>query len=176
ELLHPEWRGLPLLVGGRPEERGVVASCNYAARKFGIHSAMPMSRALQLCPRATVAPPHFDLYREHSRRVMAIIHDYGNPVEQVSVDEVFIDATDGLGAWVSASGLAIDLKRRILNEVGLRCTVGIASNKLVAKIASNQGKPDGMLEVAAGGEAAFLAPLPIGKLWGIGPKGSAHLE
>src|SRR5689334_10223788 len=89
ELLHPEWRGLPLLVGGRPEERGVVASCNYAARTFGIHSAMPMSRALQLCPRATVAPPHFDLYREHSRHVMAVIQDYGNPVEQVSVDEVF---------------------------------------------------------------------------------------
>src|SRR2546421_12503234 len=85
ELTHPEWRGLPLLVGGRPEERGVVASCTYAARKLGIHSAMPMSRALQLCPRAIITPARFAVYHEHSQRVMTIIGDYGCPVEQVSV-------------------------------------------------------------------------------------------
>jgi nucleotidyltransferase/DNA polymerase involved in DNA repair len=176
ELLHPEWRGKAIVVGGKPEERGVVASCSYAARQFGVHSAMPMGQALKLCPHAIRTPPRFEVYREHSRRVMQIIHEYGCPVEQVSVDEVFLDATDGAVAWGEARTLAADLKRRIRAEVGLACTLGIASNKLVAKIASNQGKPDGLLEVSVGEEAQFLAPLPIGKLWGVGPKTAARLE
>ena len=175
ELLHPEWRGLPLLVGGRPDERGVVASCSYAARKFGIRSAMPMGRALKLCPHAIVTPGRHAVYREHSRRVMAILHDYGCVVEQVSVDEVFIEATDSAPSWGGAPLLAADMKQRIRAEVGLTSTIGIASNKLVAKIASNQGKPDGLLAVPPGKEAAFLAPLPIDKLWGVGPKGAAQL-
>lgn len=175
-LLHPEWRGQPILVGGRPEQRGVVSSCSYAARAFGIHSAMPMSRALQLCPHAIVTPARFGVYHDHSRRVMKIIRDYGCPVEQVSVDEVFLDASECVGAWGDAATFASDIKRRIQSEVGLPSTIGIASNKLVAKIASNQGKPNGLLEVRAGDEAQFLAPLPIGKLWGVGPKTAAQLE
>ncbi len=176
ELLHPEWRGLPLVVGGKPEERGVVASCSYAARAFGVRSAMPMGRALKLCPQAIRVPPHFHAYGDYSRRVMAIIHSYGLPVEQVSVDEVFLDATDGVRGWGGALAFATDLKQRIRADTGLACTVGIAANKLVAKIASNQGKPDGLLQVPAGTEAQFLAPLPIGKLWGVGPKSQARLE
>ena len=176
ELLHPEWRGLPLLVGGRPNERGVVASCSYAARAFGVRSAMPMGRALQLCPKAIVTPGRHALYREHSQRVMAILHEYGCPVEQVSVDEVFIEASESAASWRGAHALAVDMKQRIRTEVGLPSTIGIASNKLVAKIASNQGKPNGLLEVHAGNESSFLAPLAIDKLWGVGPKGAAHLE
>src|SRR5437588_4323826 len=127
ELLHPQWRGLPLLVGGRPDERGVVASCSYAARQFGVRSAMPMGRALKLCPHAIVTPWRHDLYRAHSRRVMAILGEYGCTVEQVSVDEVFIDAADGAAAWGGAKLLAADMKRRVRAEVGLPSTIGIAS-------------------------------------------------
>jgi len=176
ELLHPEWRGLPLLVGGRPEERGVVSSCSYPARKFGIHSAMPMAQAIRLCPNAIVAPPNFQVYSDYSNRVMAAIREYGCVMEQVSVDEVFLDATDCVAAWGGAAALAGDLKRRLREETGLPCTIGIAANKLVAKIASTVGKPDGLLEVQAGGEAKFLAPLPVGQLWGVGKKGAAKLQ
>jgi DNA polymerase-4 len=176
ELLHPEWRGLPLLVGGRPEERGVVSSCSYAARKFGVHSAMPMAQALRLCPQAILAPPHFDTYSDTSHRVMAIIREYGCTMEQVSVDEVFLDATECAPTWGGAVGLASEIKRRIQQESGLSCTIGIASNKLVAKIASTVGKPDGLIQVSAGDEAKFLAPLPIGQLWGVGKKGTAKLQ
>ena len=176
ELLHPEWRGQPVLVGARPEERGVVASCSYAARAFGVHSAMPMAQALKLCPHAVVAPPRFSVYSDYSHRVMAIIGEYGCAVEQVSVDEVFMDATDCAAAWDGALSLAADVKQRIRREVGLACTVGIASNKLVSKIACVHGKPDGLIQVPAGEEARFLAPLPVSRLWGIGPKSSARLQ
>ncbi|MBI5878190.1 MAG: DNA polymerase IV [Chloroflexi bacterium] len=176
EQLHPEWRGLPLVVGGKPEERGVVASCSYAARAFGVRSAMPMGQALKLCPQALRVPASFRAYGDYSHRVMAIIRSYGLPVEQVSVDEVFIDASDGARGWGGVLELSADLKRRIRAETGLPCTIGVAANKLVAKIASNQGKPDGLLQVPSGGEAQFLAPLPIGKLWGVGPKTAARLE
>ena len=176
ELLHPEWRGRPLLVGGRPKERGVVSSCSYAARKFGVHSAMPMAQALRLCPQAILAPPHFDVYSEYSHRVMAVLREYGCVMEQISVDEVFLDATDCAPTWGGAAGLASEIKRRIRQEIGLSCTIGIASNKLVAKIASTVGKPDGLLHVPAGDEARFLAPLPIRELWGVGRKGAAKLQ
>lgn len=176
ELLHPEWKGLPLLVGGRPEERGVVSSCSYAARKFGVHSAMPMAQALRLCSQAILASPHFDVYSDYSRRVMAAIREYGCVMEQVSVDEVFLDATDCAPTWGGAAGLAGEIKRRLKDEIGLPSTIGIASNKLVAKIASTIGKPDGLLHVPAGDEAKFLAPLPIGQLWGVGKKSAARLH
>ena len=124
---------------------------------------MPMGRAIQLCPHAVVTPPRMDLYSDYSHRVMAIMRDYGCPTEQVSVDEVFLDATDCAASWGSARTLAGEIKRRIYDETGLRCTVGIAANKLVAKIACVHGKPDGLIEVPAGSEAEFLAPLPISR-------------
>src|SRR5947209_18865320 len=129
ELLHPEWRGQPIVVGGRPDERGVVSSCTYAARKFGVRSAMPMSRALQLCPQAIRATAHFELYREYSQRVMRIVDEYGCPVEQVSVDAVLVEATECVLAWGSARALAAAVKRRIHDEVGLSCTIDIATSK-----------------------------------------------
>ncbi len=176
ELLHPEWRGQPIVVGGKPDERGVVSSCSYAARKFGVRSAMPMSRALQLCPHAIRTPPRFGVYRDYSQRVMHVVHEYGCPVEQVSVDEVFLDASEGVHAWSDARSLAADIQRRIRDEVGLSCTLGVASSKLVAKIASNQGKPNGLLDVRVGDEAKFLAPLAVKELWGVGPKNTAALQ
>jgi DNA polymerase-4 len=176
ELLHPEWRGQPILVGGRPEERGVVSSCSYAARAFGVHSAMPMGQALQLCPHAIVTSSRHELYSDYSHRVMAAIREYGCPMEQVSVDEVFLEATDCAAAWNGALALAADIQRRISEEIGLPCTIGIASNKLVAKIACIQGKSNGLIQVPPGDEANFLAPLSISKLWGVGPKGTARLE
>jgi len=153
-----------------------VASCSYAARAFGVHSAMPMGPALRLCPRAIRTPPNFPLYSEYSARVMGIIESYGCPMEQVSVDEVFLDVTHTRLKWEDAHSLARDLKRRLREEVGLPCTIGIASNKLVAKIASNQGKPDGLICVPPGEEAGFLAPLSVEELWGVGPKGAARLK
>ncbi len=176
ELLHPEWRGQPILVGARPEERGVVSSCSYAARAFGVHSAMPMAQALRLCPNSIVTPARFDIYSDYSHRVMAIMREYGCSMEQVSVDEVFLDATDCAASWGGALALATDIRQRVHKEVGLACTIGVASNKLVAKVASVQGKPNGLVHVPAGGEAGFLAPLPISRLWGVGPKGTARLE
>jgi len=176
ELLHPEWCGKPILVGGRPEERGVVASCSYAARKFGVHSAMPMAQALRLCPQAIVTSSRHGLYSDYSRRVMDAVREYGCPMEQLSVDEVFLDASECVATWGGALALGADIKQRVHQVTGLRCTIGIASNKLVAKIASNQAKPDGLLQVPAGEEAYFLASLPISKLWGVGPKNAARLE
>ena len=176
ELLHPQWRGRPILVGARPEERGVVASCSYAARAFGVHSAMPMAQALRLCPQAIVAPPHFAVYSEHSTRVMDVLRSSGCPMEQVSVDEVFLDATHCSLLWGDPLSLAASLKSQIREEVGLPCTVGVAANKLVAKIASNHGKPDGLVHVPAGEESQFLAPIPVSKLWGVGPKSVERLQ
>lgn len=176
ELHHPEWRGQPILVGGRPEERGVVSSCSYVARQFGIHSAMPTAQALRLCPRAIVTPARHKLYSDYSRRVMALVREYGCPMEQMSVDEVFLDATNCVAAWGGAAAFAGQIKQHVLQETGLRCTIGVASNKLIAKIASTQAKPDGLLQVPAGSEAGFLAPLPISKLWGVGSKGATRLQ
>ncbi|MDH7501050.1 MAG: DNA polymerase IV, partial [candidate division NC10 bacterium] len=141
-----------------------------------VHSAMPMGQALRLCPHALRTPPNFSLYSEYAGRVMEIIRSYGCPMEQVSVDEVFLDLTGARRLWKDPLSLASDLKRRIQEEVGLPCTIGIAANKLVAKVASNQGKPNGLLQVPPGEEAGFLAPLSVERLWGVGPKCAARLK
>jgi DNA polymerase IV len=162
-------RGLPpdrpIVVGGDSERRGVVSTCNYAARAFGVRSAMPAAQARRLCPDATFLSPRHSLYSQYSRRVMAVLGRYG-PLEQVSIDEAFVEiGRDDLDA-----GLGQAVKAAVLAETGLVCSVGLATNKLVAKIASSHGKPDGLVVVSAGDEATFLAPLAVGKLWGVGPK------
>ena len=178
----PSLRGKAFAVGGRPEERGVVASCSYAARKSGVRSAMPMGRALKLCPHLLIIPGHHRLYREASRQVMNIIHDVTPLVEQISIDEAFLDVTD-----LSDSGkeIARRLQTKILQEFNLPCSFGIASNKLVAKIATDVGKsnarekgkpPNAIQVVPPGEESTFLAPLPIESLWGVGPKTAAALS
>jgi DNA polymerase-4 len=168
-LERPELVGKALLIGGSPEERGVVSTASYAARAFGVHSAMPTYRALQLCPQAIVLPPRHRLYRDYSRRVMAILRQAAALLEQVSIDEAYLDLTDQVKVWDEVIPLARQLQRDVRRETGLSASLGVATNKLVAKVASDQNKPGGLTVVPPGEEAAFLAPLPVRVLWGIGP-------
>ena len=168
-LERPELAGKPVVVGGRPGERGVVAAASYPARAFGVHSAMPMARALALCPQAVVLPPRHHLYHEYSRRVMEMLHQASPVVEQFSIDEAYLDLTEQATPWEAAIEVARQLQGRVRNEVGLSASLGVAANKLVAKVASARDKPGGLTVVRPGEEAAFLAPLPVHVLWGVGP-------
>jgi DNA polymerase-4 len=170
QLDDPRLRGTPVVVGGPPEARGVVAAASYEARRFGVHSAMPMSRALRLCPQATRVSPRFDRYAEVSRQVMAIFRDVTPLVEPLSLDEAFLDASDQAGCHGGPYGLARRLKQRVKEETGLTVSIGAATNKTIAKIASDREKPDGLVVVSPGEEASFLAPMPVRSLWGVGPK------
>ena len=181
ELLKPELRGKPFAVGGRPDQRGVVASCSYAARQFGVRSAMPMVRALQLCPQMLIVSSNFSAYSDYSKKVMAILHQYTDLIEQLSIDEAFLDVTD---SDRDIADIALEMQTRIMTETGLPCSLGTASNKLVAKIATDAGKerhkkptpPRSILHVPPGMERAFLAPLPVRALWGVGPKTAERLQ
>ena len=168
-LEDPELAGKPVIVGARPEHRGVVASASYEARALGVHSAMPSSRALALCPDAIVVPPRHNLYRDYSRKVMAILREASPLVEQMSIDEAFLDVTRQVAAWEEAVEVARGLQRRVREEVGLSASLGVATNKLLAKVASDQDKPGGLTVVRPGEEEAFLAPLSVRVLWGVGP-------
>jgi DNA polymerase-4 len=168
-LEEPGLAGKPVLVGGRSHQRGVVLTASYSARAFGARSGMPMSRALSLCPNAVVVPPRHRLYREYSRQVMAIVRQTAPLIEQMSVDEAFLDLSDQVSVWEDAIEIVGRLKSRVREQVGLTASLGLAKNKLVAKVASDQDKPDGLTVVRPGEEAAFLAPLPVRALWGIGP-------
>jgi DNA polymerase-4 len=168
-LENPDLAGKPVLVGGRPEERGVVAAASYPARKFGIRSAMPMYRALRLCPEAIVLPLRHSLYRDYSRRVMEILRQASPLVEQISIDEAYLDVTRQAARWEASVELARRLRARIGEEVRLSASLGVATNKLVAKVASDHDKPGGLTVVRPGEEAAFLSPLPVRVLWGVGP-------
>ena len=170
QLDNPELRGKPVVVGGPPESRGVVAAASYEARKFGVRSAMPMSRALRLCPDAVRLSPRFDRYGEISRAVMNIFRSYTPLVEPMSMDEAFLDVTGRHDEYGGAKGLAQQLKRDVKTETGLTLSIGLGTNKTVAKIASDMDKPDGLVVVPPGTETRFLATLPVRKLWGVGPK------
>lgn len=175
QLDNPELRGKPVVVGGSPEGRGVVAAASYEARAFGVRSAMPMSRALRLCPDAIRVSPRFDRYHEMSRVVMGIFRSVTPLIEPLSLDEAFLDVTGRHDEYGGAKGLAEYLKREVKQETGLTLSIGLGTNKTVAKIASDMKKPDGLVIVAPGREAAFLAPLPVRALWGIGPKSEQAL-
>ena len=176
----PSLRRKPFAVGGRPQARGVVSSCSYAARQFGVRSAMPMAKAFRLCPQLIIVPPRHDVYYQVSRQVMEILHNWTPLVEQVSVDEAFLDLSD---LPDSPEALARRLQGNINKQLGLPCSIGAATNKLVAKIATEVGKgavhtgdyPNAIQVVPPGEEAAFLAPLPTEMLWGVGPKTAARL-
>ncbi len=182
ETRNPDLRGQPFAVGGQPDERGVVASCSYAARQFGVHSAMPMSRAVRLVPNLIIVSGRHRLYSEVSKQVMDKLHNLTPLVEQISIDEAFLDISNLRDE--NPERLARRLQADIKNELDLPCSIGIASNKLVAKIATEVGKksakkgspPFGLTIVPAGEEAAFLAPLPANMLWGVGPKTEAKLS
>src|SRR5690606_6228694 len=181
EQRNPALRGKPFAVGGRPDSRGVVSSCSYPARRFGIHSAMPMARAIRLCPDLIIIEPHFGEYRRASREVMARLGALTPLVEQISIDDAFLAVT---GLPGTPPAIAQGLQATIRDELGLPCSFGVATNKLVAKIANNVGKasakgdgpPNAIHVVPPGEEAAFLAPLPIEELWGVGPKTAARLR
>ena len=176
QLDDPELRGKPVLVGGRPENRGVVATASYEARVFGVHSAMPMRSAVRRCPQGIIVRPRFDRYREMSENVMQILQDLTELIEPLSMDEAYLDVTGTVEAGKPPLAVALDLKQRVHQETGLVLSVGVATNKSVAKIASDLNKPDGLVVVPPGEEAEFLAPLRVGKLYGIGPKTVERLE
>jgi DNA polymerase IV len=175
QLDNPELRGKPVVVGGSPEGRGVVAAASYEVRKFGVHSAMPMSRALRLCPTAIRVSPRFDRYGEVSRQIMAVFRSVTPLVEPLSMDEAFLDVTGRHAEYGGARGLAEWLKREVKAQVGLTASIGVGTNKTVAKIASDKEKPDGLCVVPPGTEVAFLAPLKVRALWGVGPKSEQAL-
>nr|BFF17694.1 hypothetical protein GCM10025730_12150 [Promicromonospora thailandica] len=160
----PELRGLPVIVGG--QERGVVLAATYEARAFGVRSAMPMTRARLLCPQATVVRPDHTLYRDVSRSVMELLHEVTPLVEQISVDEAFLDVSGARRRLGPPTAIGAELRRRIEAEHGVTASVGIARNKFVAKLASTHAKPDGMMLVPAAATVDFLHTLPVGALWG----------
>ena len=182
EALHdPTLEGKAFAVGGLPEHRGVIASCSYAARQFGVRSAMPTARAMLLCPDLIVLSGHRADYSRYSRRVVAQLHNFSKSIEQISIDEAFIDVSD---LRAPAREIAVELQQTIRREVTLPSSLGVATNKLVAKIANNVGKrsarsghsPMAITVVPPGDEATFLAPLPVDELWGVGPKTAAELQ
>lgn len=175
ELLDPSLIGKAFAVGGKPGQRGVVSSCSYAARQFGVRSAMPTGNALHLCPELILVGGSHSRYSEYSRRVMVILERYSGLIEQVSIDEAFLDVSD---MQLPGVEIAKQIQGDVRTEVGLPCSLGIATSKLVAKIATDHGKsqhrgttpPSAITEVPPGREAEFLAPLPVDALWGVGPK------
>ncbi len=175
-LQQPELRGKPVAVGGQPDQRGVIASASYEARKFGVRSAMPTKTALQLCPQLIVLPGRHSLYSKHSRQVMKVLYEITPFVEQISIDEAFLDITGTELKYGSPEKLAHTLHDRVRDEFGLPCSIGVASNKLVSKIATENAKPNKILVVPFGSEEKFLAPQPVRMLWGVGPKTAETLK
>ena len=168
ELLdRPDLAHLPVVVAGR-SARSVVTAANYPARKFGVRSAIPLSQALRLCPKAIVLEPHFEKYRYYSNKVMEIFDDVTPLVERLGIDEAFLDVSGARGVIGSPAEVGALVRRRVQEETRLTCSVGAASTKFVAKLASGRAKPDGMLVVPAGETLAFLHPLPVSALWGVG--------
>ena len=176
QLDNPELMGKPVLVGGSPQSRGVVATASYEARVFGVHSAMPMATAVRQCPQGIVVRPRFDRYREMSRKVMDVFQQWTDLVEPLSLDEAYLDVTARVEEGRLPLGVALELKRQVKAATGLNVSIGVGTCKSVAKIASDLEKPDGLVVVAPGEERRFLAPLAVGKLWGIGPKTAERLH
>ena len=166
----PELRGRPVIVGGDPRGRGVVSAASYEARRFGVHSAMSLREAVRRCPDGVFLPVDGRRYQQASRDVMTVLRRFTPQVEPISIDEAFLDVTGSIPLFGDGPAIAAAIKRAVHKEVGLTASVGVASTKLVAKTASDLRKPDGLVVVVPGDEATFLAPLPIGRLWGVGEK------
>ena len=176
EALDPSLKGKPVIVGGDPDGRGVVAAASYAVRRYGVHSAMPIAQAKRLCPHAIFLSGSHRRYSEYSAKVFEILKRYSPLVEPMSLDEAFVDLTGCERLHGPVLKSAEKIRNEILEALGLNASIGIASNKLLAKIASAYCKPNGMLWIAPGMEQRFLAPLPIQRIPGIGPKGGAELR
>jgi len=176
QVLNPKLKGKPVIVGGDPEHRGVVASASYEARPFGIHAGMPSSKARRLCPQAIFIRAHFSLYKDASAKFMEILGDFSPYIEPLGLDEAYLDVTGCEEPYGSPRKLALAIKERTYKELELTASVGIATCKVVAKIASDLCKPDGLLEIAPGEEQAFLNPLPVARLPGVGKKTEQSLK
>ena len=177
EVLHdPSLKGKPVIVGGHPDSRGVVAAASYEIRKYGVHSAMPLSQARRLCPQAVFVPVHFSRYIEASRAFMSLLESISPVIEPMGFDEAFLDVSGLVEDFDAANALASYIKKRVHDELGLIASVGVAPSKIVAKVASDHDKPDGLVVVRPGEETNFLAPLAIEKLPGIGKKTGESLH
>ncbi len=172
----PRLRDVPLAVGGRADSRGVVATCNYVARRFGIHSAMPTAHALRLCPELVVVPPAMDKYRTASQTILGIMQTYTDKVEPLSLDEAYLDVTGADHHRGSGTLIAQEIRARVAADVGITVSAGVAPNKFLAKIASDWNKPDGLFVIAPADVAAFVATLPVRKLHGVGKVTAARME
>jgi DNA polymerase-4 len=168
QLADPALRGRPVIVGGLGP-RGVVAAASYEAREFGVHSAMPMSRARRACPQGVFLAPRFDAYQDASRAVMEVLHSFTPLVEPISLDEAFLDVAGARRLHGTGPEIAVTIRARVREATGLTASVGVATTKLLAKLASDLAKPDGLLVVEPGRELEFLHPLEVGRLWGVGP-------
>lgn len=170
----PNLRGLPVAVGGK-SGRGVVAAASYEARAFGVRSAMPSGRALRLCPDLIFCKPRFEVYRAVSQQIRAIFLDYTELVEPLSLDEAYLDVTADIRGIGSATRIAAEIRRRILADTGLTASAGVSYNKFLAKLASDQNKPDGLCVIRPGEGARFVAALPVRRFHGVGPKGAEKM-
>ena len=179
QLDDPSLRGRPVIVGADPKQglgRGVVAACSYEARKFGVRSALPISRAWKLCPEGAYVRPRMDRYVEVSHEVMEVLRRFTNLVEPLSIDEAFLDVTGSTTLFGAPIQIARSVKKQIREATGLTASAGVAPNKFLAKIASDLKKPDGLVVVEPGEVDAFLEELPISRLWGVGPKTEVRLR
>lgn len=175
QVLDPSLKGKPVVVGGRPGSRGVVASASYEARAFGIHSAMPLVTATRLCPSAIFIGGNFHRYREFSHRFMAILADFSPSLEPMGLDEAYLDATGFESLHGSTREMAVSIRKRVNSELGICASIGVSTCKVISKIASDYCKPDGLLVVPPGEERSFLSPLPVKRLPGVGKKGQVTL-
>ena len=175
QLDHPAWRGKPVIVGGDAERRGVVSTASYEAREYGVHSAMPSSTAKRLCPDAIWTEGRYDRYREMSNKVMAILHDETPHVQQVSIDEAFLDVTPTKINREHPASIALRIQERV-EKLGVTCSIGVGTTKAIAKLASDMDKPRGLTIVLPGSEASFMAPQPVRALSGIGPAAERKLK
>ncbi|WP_061976818.1 DNA polymerase IV [Dehalococcoides mccartyi] len=176
QAVRPELKDKPVIVGGKPERRGVVAAASYEARKFGIHSGMPLITAKNLCPQAIFIEGNHQLYREYSEKFMLILSDFSPFLEPMGLDEAYLEVTGFESLHGSIAQMASKIRRRITAELGINASIGIANSKVAAKIATERAKPNGQCEVPAGEEASFLAPLDIAVMPGIGKKTEQHLK
>src|SRR5947209_9404649 len=168
ELSNPSLKGKAVVVGGQRDERGVVSAASYEARKFGVHSAMPLRTAAKLCPHAIFLDGHPDLYRESSQKARAVLQNFSPAVEMASIDEAYVDMTGTEKLHGPPLKSAHKLHQQMKEKTGLNCSIGIGSSRLMAKICSDQAKPNGVLYVLPGQEKKFLSPLDVGKIPGVG--------
>ena len=176
ELFDPSLKGKPVVVGGRPNERGVVSAASYAARKFGVHSAMPLRTAYKLCPQAIFVDGHRERYIEYSRKVYEVLQRFSPRVDMASIDEAYLDLTGTERLHGTPLQAAHKLHNAVQESTGLNCSIGIAASRMVAKVASDQAKPNGILWIVPGHEASFLAPLDVRKIPGVGKVTETHLH